>query len=217
MSGPIVFGIDPSLTAFGIAIAEVSRESAFDEPTFTFRGVELLTTTRGNEARLMDATGRRCRLIARRLQSLVETWHPVLFCVEGHVFPSGRGAQKHIVHALGRVRGLVDAIAELHEVPVEEAVPIVLKRKITGNPSAEKSAVRDTLAALYPELEAQLGSYSDTNAENITDASAAIVTLCSGEAIEAALRWAAAREPLNERSRRRWATDVKQRHERRAT
>jgi Holliday junction resolvasome RuvABC endonuclease subunit len=212
MNAPIVFGIDPSLTAFGVAIAEVSRESMFDEPGFTFRAVELLTTTRGNEARLMDATSRRCRAIARRLSALVAHWRPVLFCVEGHVFPSGKGAQKNTVHALGRVRGIVDTIAEIGGTPLEEAVPMVLKRKVTDDPGAEKSKVREVLASLYPELEQMLAGYSDQNAENMTDAAAAIFTLCTGEAIESALRLAAAGE-LNERSRRRWATDVKHRHE----
>lgn len=165
----LVYGFDSSLTHFGYAVAEQ-------------RGYYLHWLAAGVIATKPDADARtktddaRARVegIARELRGLIERHgRPNIIAVEALALPLGRTSLV-TVSALGRCRGLIDALAVEHGLTAREFQPQALKALITGERNADKSLVERTLSVSYPGLEQLLGRIAAKNREHAADAAAAI-------------------------------------------
>src|SRR5689334_895797 len=145
-----LIGIDSGLATFGVAVAELGP------PGLVFTDVAVWTTkpaAKKRRLRKADDTAERCRELVAQLQALIVRHTPIALCVEAVALPFSR-ARSSVVSSLGRVRGIVDALAEVHGLPVLEETPQRLKVATAGVANATKEAVREALEATYPELRA---------------------------------------------------------------
>lgn len=175
-----IIGIDPGLANFGIAVFEVIP------PTFV--RVEVWRTKPDHKARRIrkaDDTADRCRELGRQLLDLVDE-RVIAIAVEAVALPHGK-IQTSVVSALGRVRGLIDAVAELHRLPVLEETPQAVKRRLCGDRSASKDAVRQELERRYPRL-SELWPPQKTLLEHAGDAAAVAHLALDSDVVQAAVR-----------------------------
>lgn len=192
-SGLKLIGLDPGLASFGLAVAELPNLGT-GKPLFFHVGV--LRTEPSKELkrlRKMDDTAERCTYLAEQLNDLVQAHKPVALCVEAIALPwrPGSGIQTSVISALGRVRGLIDMLAVVHQLPVLEESPQRVKKAATGSIGATKEHVRLALELEYPEL-AKLWPHQKTLQEHAADACGAIHA-CRGADVVLAARAAAAR------------------------
>lgn len=178
-----LIGLDTGLASFGIAVAEVTSSGVRFERLDVWRTVPASAKRRLRKA---DDTADRVRTLAGYLHELIIETKPVALCVEAIALPFGR-ARSSVVSALGRARGIVDAIAEVHRLPVLEETPQRLKHAVAGAQNATKEAVRGALEATYAELRA-LWPVQATLVEHAADAAAAIHACRGADVVLAALR-----------------------------
>lgn len=179
MSADLAMGFDPSLTHFGWAVAEVTPGAL----RFVDCGV-FVTKPSDDDDTKTQGYARRCEALARQLFGLVEQWgRPGLLACEAVALPFGRTSMQ-TVSALGRVRGLVDALAASQALTVVEFQPAHLKRLVTGDKSASKEAVARAVVTAHPELAHHFAQLRGAHVEHAADAAAALhaaLTLTSQE------------------------------------
>jgi Holliday junction resolvasome RuvABC endonuclease subunit len=185
-----LIGIDPGMANFGVSVAELPNLGS-GRPRFTFVSVwRTAPSTELGRLRKLDDTAERCSSLALQLHDLVQEHRPVALCVEAIALPYGR-IQSSVISALGRVRGIIDALSQVHQVAVLEETSQRLKKLATGAKGATKQQVAEALEREYPELR-QLWPPQKTLLEHAADACAAIHA-CRGADVILAARSAAAR------------------------
>jgi Holliday junction resolvasome RuvABC endonuclease subunit len=182
-----IIGIDPGLAACGIA---VMRLKPF-EPLLV-RVVRTAKADNRRRLRQSDDLGDRLRSIADVLWEVVREHQSelVAICVEAKAIPFRGGrmiVKPSVVSALGRVRGLVDAIGSFYQLPVLEETAQILKQLTTGDKSASKDDVKLALEKRWPELRA-VWPPQKTLHEHAADAVAAAVAGEQSDVVRAALR-----------------------------
>jgi len=165
----LFFGFDPSLSHFGYAVARVD-----DEGGVWWRAVGVIVTKPlGADSKTEDNRARFQGLAAALLGLARHHGAPDVIAVEAVALMFGRTTLTTI-SALGRARGLVDVLAAMHSIDAVEFQPQTLKKILTGDRTAEKSAVERKLACTYPGLEQLLQQVKPANREHAADAAAAI-------------------------------------------
>lgn len=183
MAGICVVGVDSGLAAFGVAVAELDAQG------LRFTRVEVWRTKPSSKRlrlRKCDDTAERVRTLAGCLHQLLAEQKPVAICIEAVALPFGR-IQSSVVSALGRCRGVVDALAEAHQLPVLEESAQRLKVATAGKANATKDAVREGLEATYPALRGMWPAPSSI-VEHAADACAAIHACRNSDVVLAAIR-----------------------------
>ena len=148
----MLMGLDPGLASFGLALVEVPAQGL---PRV--RMLEIFRTEKAAKKRNLrqaDDLSDRSRQIWRWLDGTCEVYRPAIIAVESCALPFGK-ARFSVVSALGRVRGLVDALAGHRSAAILELTPQEMKQYTAGNKSATKDEVRLALEKLYPEACAQ--------------------------------------------------------------
>lgn len=173
-----LLGIDPGLANFAMAFAEAG------EAKLLFTGIELVKTLpdADRRRRKTDETAERCRWIAMRLNDAIQREKPAAICVEAIALPFGR-IQQSVVSALGRVRGIIDGLAEIHQLPVLEAGSQTLKKQVTGSVKASKLEVQQALEKAHPELRFLWPAHKDLH-EHAADAAGLIYIFRSHEEVQ---------------------------------
>lgn len=171
MTPGIYLGLDPSLSHFGFAVAQVSP-LPWQDVHFVECGVWATKPDRDDRT-ATAGYARRLEYLARNLWDLVERYgRPVVLACEGLAMPFGKTSMQ-TVSALGRVRGLVDALAASQRLTVHEYQPAHLKRLVTGAKEATKDDVRRVVEAAHPELKS-LWPKRGSDVEHCADAASAI-------------------------------------------
>lgn len=173
----LIFGFDTSLTHFGYAVAEANPG---DIPFTRWLAVGCITPKtfdpKQRRARGLTKTSdtqRRVEGIAVELRALIARHGtPEAVAVEALVL--GMRSTRATISALGRVRGLVDAMCAEFDLEAKEFSPQALKKGVTGTNDAEKSAVAARLVELHPTLEGLFAGLSAGSVEHAADACAAI-------------------------------------------
>lgn len=167
----MIYGFDSSLTHFGYAVLAPEGWRA--------AGVFATTPDADAPTRTGDLA-RRCEFLAQQLQQLVARHGPPsAICCEALVLPWGRTGLV-TVSTLGRVRGLVDALAAQHLVRAQEVSPMQLKKLVAGHARAPKQAVQAALCRAYPTLASLLHQLAPASVEHAADAAGAIVAVRGG-------------------------------------
>lgn len=153
-----ILGLDPGLAAFGVAVIEVhprrTMEMEVAAGVTSVLHLEVLRTAKASKKRNLrqaDDLSERSREIYRRLSVLVNIQKPDVLAIEACALPFGK-ARFSIVSALGRVRGLVDALAQQHGFAIVEFFPQELKKLLTGKKDASKDEVRHALERCFLPL-----------------------------------------------------------------
>lgn len=165
----LIFGFDPSLTHFGYAVALAHGPDIH----WSAMGVWVTQPWKGTPTKTED-TRRRVEGLGEMLWGLVRRHGvPDVVAVEALALPLGKTSLV-TVSALGRVRGLVDALTSAHGLKAVEFQPMALKAAVTGERTAEKAAVELALVRRYPDIESLLTQISRANREHAADAAAAV-------------------------------------------
>jgi Holliday junction resolvasome RuvABC endonuclease subunit len=166
-----IYGFDTSLAHFGYAVA-----TDFDGP-LRFVAVGVLTTKptpKDKRESKTDDNRRRFEGLANALFSLVARHGPArALCVEATAMPFGKTTSTTLA-ALGRARGLVDALAANLSLSAHEYQSQTLKKAVTGDRFADKSAVIAGVVRVYPELDALFAQLNAANREHAADAAACV-------------------------------------------
>lgn len=161
----IVIGFDSSLNSFGWVVGEVSTH------LHIFEG-GCWRTKPGKHKKKTDDVRERCAYLARQVDSLLAEWQPGCVVVESLAMPFGK-SRSSTFSALGRVRGVVDALTAVRDIALREVSPQKLKREATGSVKAEKADVIKAMADRYPQLLMSCLP-GETQAEHVYDAAAAL-------------------------------------------
>lgn len=141
-----LIGIDPGLANLGLA--EVVLLGQWE----VVKDVRVIQTELDRSCSRAEDASARARFLAGQLDGYIRAGErPLALCVEAIALPFGR-VQHSVVSNLGRVRGLIDAIAELARLPVIEHTPQELKLHVAGLRDAEKAEVIGALERRYPYL-----------------------------------------------------------------
>lgn len=188
-----LIGLDPGLANFGIAVAELPNLGSGKPRFIELKALRTEPSKDKKKLRKMDDTAERCTYLAEQLNDLVLAHKPIALCVEAIALPyrPGRAPQTSVISALGRVRGLIDMLAVVHQLPVLEESPQRVKKAATGSIGSTKSLVQEALEREYPELR-ELWPPQRTLHEHAADACGAIHA-CRGADVILAARAAAAR------------------------
>lgn len=167
-----LIGIDCGLAALGLA------DVRLDVGRPRVHRIRLIRTApdHGAKRKLDDLNGR-MRSIATQVYDFLEGDAVLALCIEAKSIPFRDGRmfiRPTNLSALGRVRGLFDAIACHRSIPIIEETAQTLKRLTAGKQTATKD---DVIAAVYrrfPELE-DLWPKNRSDHEHVADAVAACV------------------------------------------
>lgn len=140
----IVLGVDPGFSSLGWAAVEVVGRNALPK----YCGVistekDLRKNTRNSEDNIKRAQG-----ILAQLNSIAELYRPVLLCTETMSWPRNAG----VVAKMGIAWGVIASFAYSRMIPVVQASPIDIKRKLTGNGKASKEDMILAVTSMFPEL-----------------------------------------------------------------
>jgi Holliday junction resolvasome RuvABC endonuclease subunit len=172
----LLYGFDTSLTHFGYAVAwRVGPTHPLNWAAVGCIAPKTLNPAQRKKRDLSktDDTRRRVEAIAVELRHLVARHGaPDVVAVESLVL--GMKSTRATISALGRVRGLVDALCAEHGLSAQEFSPQALKKAVTGTNDADKADVSRCLVVDHPGLEALFDQLDLSSVEHAADACAAI-------------------------------------------
>jgi Holliday junction resolvasome RuvABC endonuclease subunit len=178
----LVLGIDPGFASLGLAVVELLPVG---ERIVSVQVLRTQPNKAKRNIRKADDNSDRARELARLLEAAI-TPDVVALCVEAIALPFGR-VQHSVVSNLGRIRGVLDALAEVHGLPIIEETPGTLKLLATGDRTASKEVVQECLEERFPGLEA-LWPPQKGLIEHASDAVAAVLAGLQSDVVLAARR-----------------------------
>ena len=177
-----LLGIDPGFAALGLATVELLPVG---ERVVQLQVLRTQPSTTKRHIRKADDNSDRAREFARLLHQAI-TPDVVALCVEATALPFGR-CRSSVVSNLGRIRGVLDALAEVHGLPIIEETAQSLKLLATGDRTATKEVVQECLELRFPEV-AALWPTQKTLVEHAGDALAAVLAGLQSDVVRAARR-----------------------------
>jgi len=178
-----VLGLDPGFANVGYALVAVSadgvqvvRGSAGEWRMGTWKTKK---SDKKRSVRASEDDVRRAREIVKSLRELLLEADVKVLCVETMSFPrSSRVAQQ-----MGVCWGVITALAEVLDIPITQATPQEIKKKVCGSGSASKQAVQKVLAEKYG---LDPGDWLKSEIEHPFDALAAVGACMDSEVIKTA-------------------------------
>lgn len=128
----IILGIDPGTNIMGYGLIGLKGK----QPFILSIGIIHLDKYESHALRL--------KKIFERVNNLIETYKPDEMALEAPFF--GKNVQSML--KLGRAQGVAMCAALVHEIPIFEYAPRMVKKSITGNGSASKEQVAGMLQLL---------------------------------------------------------------------
>jgi len=169
-----VLGIDPGFSSMGWAIADVAGGivSPIQCGVIITEKNTKKTNTRSSEDNIL-----RAKAIQKGLQFIVDNHGVRLIATETMSWPRNAG----VVAKMGIAWGVIASIAGQYNLPVVQAAPMILKRKVTGNGKASKEEMIAAISSHYPDLKLPKNV---TLQEHAADAVAAIVSSSDSELMQ---------------------------------
>lgn len=184
----IALGLDPGFVSFGWAVLRLEHDRE------RLLGLGVIRTKKvAGKVLKRDDDHRRCAEIARELLRITREWKPDVICAEAlaHAPVATRGGMSIPTIATstsGRAWGLVDMLAEVHQVALLQAAPQTIKKACAGAANASKVEVQ---AALDRRLDGALGRQlglirAKRQHEHASDAVGAVIALLHHDAVRLA-------------------------------
>ncbi len=177
-TGPLLLGIDPGFSKFGVAAVELGA-------TDRLLWAMTLTTEASPKKRAVlasDDNVRRARELTCGLQKLVALHKPEALCVESQSWPRNAGSSAKV----GIAWGVIVAVAVAYSVPIVQASPQQVKKALTGKRNASKEEVQRGVEAYFGGLIDWPTRKEDV--EHAADAAAAVIACMPSETIQMARR-----------------------------
>ncbi len=166
---PEVLGLDPGFGKCGYCKFEIDTRE--EDDTVVELGV--LKTSKSNKKRKMlaaDDNVERASYLAKKLWKLS---HGVLaICAESMSFPRNSATAAKMAMCWG----IICAIAVRRQIPVLQATPQEIKKRVCDNKSASKQDIQDKLNQTYKECPVLSEKIAKGQREHPYDALASIVT-----------------------------------------
>jgi len=161
----LVLGIDPGFASLGFALLELGgpRDGSGLVPDLVIKIGVIRTTKTDKKQKVLSADDntRRCRELARALRALFVIGAPArgagvaalfeagdvvrLVCAEKMSFPRNASAAAKVAMTWGLIMGHVD----LHDLPLLQASPQDVKKRVTGNASASKEDIERAMVKKF--------------------------------------------------------------------
>lgn len=138
-----ILGADPGLASFGISVAKLLRDGEEFVETDVTR-TEKSAKKKGVKA--ADDNFHRGQIISKMLHGLVKQYQPMAIAAEAASWPRNAGASAKLAMSWGI---LID-LCYVHRLPMVQASPQEIKKRLCDNKSASKEDVRRAVEALYP-------------------------------------------------------------------
>lgn len=191
-----LLGIDAGFQAMGTVIVELDdvgnggpsfrqilhAESFRTKPSSKKRGI-----------RVADDDAERCQELARFLIDTIRSHQPAGAVVE---LPSGGAQGARANRAMGMATGIVVAVLEVAELPVEWVTPGDVKKAATGRADGSKEAVQDAVRETFDWGQGDKNHWPRHKwaQEHVADAAAAVLAAEGGTLIRALERVTEMRE-----------------------
>lgn len=148
-------GVDPGFGHFGVSAAVIGAEG------LRYTRVEVWETTPDDAMkRKADDSSQRVRWLTQKFMAFVAEESPIAICTEIQAMggntcrrcnPKAKfTVQTQVLVNIGRVRGMIDAVSELHSIPVFEETAVKMKVASAGAGNASKLEVSEGIERLYP-------------------------------------------------------------------
>lgn len=174
---PHILGIDPGMASTGVGLVEIL-------PTGDLRFVSagVIRTTKSNKKqniKAADDTFQRAQHIAGKILHIVEKFDIKLICAESMSFPRNASAAAK----MAMTWGILATITEERKLPLLQATPQEIKKKLAGAIAASKQDVQKAVQnRLGAEIAKVLASTPQTQHEHAYDALGAILACEDAEA-----------------------------------
>lgn len=177
----MVLGIDPGLAHCGFAIVRLLPDGE------ELVGLTVVRTEKSGKkrgVRASDDSVRRAAELAVEIERMTLGHGVDVFACEAMSFPrNSPTAQK-----MGMAWGVITAIATSHAIPIVQASPQDIKKKLCGAKNATKDDIIQAIERRFPDAE---WPTKKTVWEHCADAAGAVLACLDSQAIQMARRFAA--------------------------
>lgn len=197
---PAILGLDPGFASCGYAVLVLALAGACDDEVLLAGVLRTEKSSKKRDVRAAEDNVRRAREIATSLQGIIERLRGsnehriVAIAAEAYSPVRNSGAAAKV----GITWGVIATIAVAHgDLPIVQATPMELKRRVAGNGTASKDAVATALRRRYGEgaLDGLLRGTPPSMHEHAYDALGAIAACLDAEVIRLARRMSAQGAP----------------------
>jgi len=177
----VVVGLDPGFAKTGYCVVRLGESLEQDLP---IRMGVLKTTKSSHKLRLLavDDNVRRTQEIAHSLLVLLAEFDVVAITAEAFSFMRNASAAAKVAMTWG----VVAAVATVHQIPVMQATPSMIKHKFCHKAGGSKQDVQKAVTALYPHVDfgKLLAQVSQRDHEHPWDAVAATIVCLEDKSIQ---------------------------------
>jgi len=169
-----VLGIDPGFSSMGWAVGEVNAgvvRALYCGVIRTEKNTKK-TNTRSSEDNIL-----RAKVIQLALSDIITRYLIHVIATETMSWPRNAG----VVAKMGIAWGVIASISGQYKLPIVQAAPMILKRKVTGNGKASKEEMIATIKSMYPDLAMPR---QEVLQEHAADAVAAILACSDSELMQ---------------------------------
>jgi len=172
-----VLGIDPGFASIGLAVVRLTDIGEQPELLKVFS-----TEKSAKKLNVMASADnvRRARELSDVITSLIERYNIKLICAESMSFPRSSS----IAAKMAMCWGAMSAISQIKNIPILQATPMQIKKKICGVKSASKADIEESIRIKYGDIIETLienEHICKTEREHPIDALAAIVACSESE------------------------------------
>lgn len=184
MSGVLVLGLDPGFASTGYALVELlpDREEVLK--------LGVISTEKAQKKRQVlasDDNFRRARELCAQLETIRKDAEAGLckyingLCAESMSFPRHAGTAAKMAMCWG----VISALSEVHGIPLSQATPKELKKRLCGSGTASKEEVQEVLRRRYggEKMDLLLEGLPRGQHEHPYDALASVVACLDGEVL----------------------------------
>lgn len=182
MTEHYILGVDPGLSTFGFALGLLGM--AENEPELTILRMGVLRTKKSDRKRHIlqteDNFRRACEL-SKALREVIAGRKLVAICAESMSFPRSSSVAAKIALSWG----ILADISVVCDIPMLEAPPQQIKKKICNNLKASKEEIQQALIKKFPgvDFDTLLEKYPHSMHEHPWDALATVVTCLDAEPV----------------------------------
>ena len=149
-----IIGTDPGFASFGLSVIRLTPKSEEVVETLVIRTQK---SVKKLNVKAVDDNFRRAQAIAAALYEIVNKWKPMALTAESMSFPRNSSAASKVA----MVWGILALLCNIFQLPMVQATPQEIKKRLCDNKSATKEQIRVALERMYP---GQFDPFKDSTA-----------------------------------------------------
>lgn len=141
---PRLLGVDPGMANMGLCLVALHR--THEEP-IEFRILRTEKSAKKSAIYASADNDRRCRELVAGLEDIFDD-AILAICAESQSWPRNAANSAKV----GMAWGVLSAVAEISRIPILQASPQAIKKRLTGKKTATKEMVQIALVERYPDM-----------------------------------------------------------------